>query len=232
MLDTTSYADKLPPSLNVLLNTFAGNGCLMVRKLKEKDKLNIKGEAGNCHMNVKKYIDKHGGSAVSGWLLNRVPRLMDNGMYVWSFHSVWQKPDGKLLDVTDDKFYVGRDKSIFTPDSTRVADLQQGISYNNFLVFTETAFAKHYGNSISKEVNTNTLYWCDSAMIRLLDEGEHSGAYRLLGIDYPDNEKRLSDEYEIDFVNGRPVPKPGSKYENGSGLPIQVIFDYSISTAG
>lgn len=230
MLDTTSYTDKLSASLNSVLLTFAGTECVMVRKAKDKDK--IKGKAGNCHMNVKLYIDKHGGTAVSGWLLNRISKLLDKGMYVWSFHSVWQKPDGKWLDVTDDKYYVGRDKSIFLHDSKRVPDLAEGISYNNFLVFTESAFAKHYGNSVGIEIKANTPYWCDSVMLRLLGVDEHSGAYRLLSADYPDNKKRLSEEYGVDFVGGQPVPKPGSKYENTQGFPIKMVFDYSISTTG
>lgn len=228
MLDTTSYADKLTPSLNTLLTSFAGSECLMVRKIKDKD--SIKGKAGNCHINVKQYVDKHGGSSVSGWLLNRIPRLIERGMYVWSFHSVWLKPDGKLVDVTDDKHYVGRDKTIFIPDTVRVPDLVEGLSYNNFLVFTERAFAEHYGNSIGKQVITNTIYWCDSVMTRLIGLDEHSGVYRLLSSEYPNNEKRMCDEYELDIVDGRPVPRPGSKFQHA--VPTNMIFDYSISTRG
>lgn len=232
MLDVTSYADKLPASLNTLLKSFAGGECLMVRKIKDKDKQNIKGKAGNCHINVKMFVEKHGGKSVSGWLLNRVPNLMERGTYVWSFHSVWQKPDNKLLDVTDDKHYVGRDKSIFVPDSTRVPDLEQGISYNNFLVFTEHAFAQHYGKSIGKEIHSNTAYWCDSTMLRLLAIDEHSGLYRLLSKEYPDNLKRMCDEYEIDIVGGKPVPRTGSKYEKIGAVPTKMMFDYSVSSRG
>jgi len=232
MLDVTSYADKLPPSLNTLLNDFSGGECVMVRKIKDKDKQNIKGRAGNCHINVKMFIEKHGGESVSGWILNRVPKLLDRGMYVWSFHSVWQKPDGKLLDVTEDKYYIGRDKSIFLPDSKRKPDLVEGISYNNFLVLTDHAFAKHYGESIGKQILSNVVYWCDNTMLRLMSLEEHSGEYRLLSDEYPDNVKRMCDEYELDMVGGQPVPKPGSRYEKLGGVPTQMMFDYSISSRG
>lgn len=227
MLDTTSYTDKLSPALNQMLKSFTGSECIMVRKVKEKDSL--KGSAGNCHINVKKYIDKHGGTSVSGWLLNRIPAMIDKGMYVWSFHSVWMKPDGKLVDVTDDKHYIGRDKTIFVPDTQRVPDLAQGLSFNNFIVVTDDRLASHYGTSIGKEIRANTPYWCDTTMMTLLGLDEHTGVYRLLGNDYPQNEKLLCDEYEIDFINGRPVPRPGSKYES-TGYPKNMIFDYSIST--
>jgi hypothetical protein len=149
-------------------------------------------------------------------------------MYIWSFHSVWMKPDGKLLDVTDDKHYIGRDKSVFLPDSNRVADLDEGISYNNFVVFTERAWAQHYGSSIGREIVTNTPYWADNTLLRLLGIDEHPGAYRLvLSKDSP-NYKRMCDEYEIDFVDGKPVPRSGSKYE-GDRLPMRLLFDYSVS---
>lgn len=232
MLDVTSYSDKLPSGLNTLLKSFTGGDCVMVRKIKDKDKQDIKGKSGNCHINVKMFIEKHGGKSVSGWLLNRVPKLMEKGMYVWSFHSVWQKPDDKLLDVTDDKYYVGRDKSIFVADSTRVPDLEQGISYNNFLVFTETAFAQHYGKSIGKEIRTNTAYWCDNTMLRLLNIEEHSGMYRLLSKEYPDNQKRMCEEYELDIIDGKPIPRPGSKYEKLGLIPTIMMFDYSLSSRG
>jgi hypothetical protein len=232
MLDVTSYTDKLPASLNTLLQSFAGGECVMVRKIKDKDKQYIKSTAGNCHINVKNFIEKYGGKSVSGWLLNRNPNLTDRGVYVWSFHSVWQKPDDKLLDVTDDKNYIGRDKSIFVPDSARVPDLEQGISYNNFLVFTEHALAQHYGKSIGKEIRINTAYWCDSTMLRLLEINEHSGMYRLVTKEYPDNLKRMCDEYEIDIVDGRQVPRLGSKYEKSGAVPVQMIFDYGVNSRG
>ena len=176
MLDTTSYTDKLTPQLNDLLKSFTGNECIMVRKIKDKDSL--KGKAGNCHINVRNYIDKFGGSSVSGWLLNRIPNLIDRGMYVWSFHSVWLKPDGKLCDVTEDRHYIGRDKSIFIPDNKRIPDLIEGTSYNNFLVFTDNPFAEHYGRSIGTELSSYNLYWCDTVMTRLIDIDSHSGVYR------------------------------------------------------
>ena len=226
MLDVTSYADKLPPSLNAVLKSFTGGECVMVRKAKEKEK--ITGKAGNCHYNVKVVVDKNGGSMVSGWLLSRNPSLMDKGMYIWNFHSVWMKPDGKLLDVTEDRHYEGRDKTIFVPDVTRKPDLDEGTSYNSFVVFTEGAFARHYGTSIGREIVTNKPYWADNLVRTLIEVDEHSGVYRLVLSQDSPNYKRMCDEYEIDFINGRPVPRPGSKYENAPGMPVQLLFDYSV----
>ena len=228
MLDTTSYSDKLPESLNQALKSFTGGECVMVRKIKDKDKDKLKTKTRNCHLNVKNYIDAHGGSSVSGWLLQRYPLFNERGGYTWSFHSVWQKPDGKLVDVTDDVNYEGRDKSIFVPDSTRVPDLVEGLSYNNFMVFTEAAFAAHYGNTIGKQIEINTVYWSDEAGIRLMDVERHSGVYRLLAPQYTENYKRLCDEYDLEIINGKLSPVKGGKYDGADGLPIEVIFDYAL----
>jgi len=230
MQDTTSYAEKLPSSLNEILKKFTGNECVMVRKVKAKD--SIYGKVRNCHLNVKSYVDKFGGSSVTGWLLFRNIAHSDRGMYVWSFHSVWQKPDGKWLDVTEDKNYIGRDKSIFVSDSERLPDLVEGLSYNNFMVFTEPRFAVHYGKSIGFTLMINKVYWTDTVMLRTMDTEQHNGVYRLLSSDYPKNIKMLCDEYELEIVNGKPKPKSGSMLDGVSGLPLKMIFDYSISTRG
>lgn len=229
MLDVTSYADKLPPSLNAVMKEFAGGECVMVRKVKDKDKL--KNKRANCHLNVKAYIDKFGGTSISGWILNRNAKLNENGMFSWCFHSVWQKIDGKVLDVTEDKNYIGRDKIIFVPDVSRVPDLTEGISFNNICVFTQKNFADLYGTAIGLKLATGKIYWTDTTATRMLEVENHSGSYRLLGPDYPHNLKKMCDEYELEIVNGKPMPKPGSKYEHADGLPIETIFDYSLTAS-
>lgn len=230
MLDVTSYADKLPPSLNNALKLFAGNECVMVRYIKGKGK--PKAKAGNCHMNVKAFVDIQGGRSISGWILNRDSKRSDRGLYVWSFHSIWEMPDGKWVDVTEDRRYTGRDKSIFVPDAVRLPNIAEGLSYNSFMVFTEPHFAAHYGKSIGVELITNKIYWTDSAMLRVMDTDQHNGIYRWIGPDYPQNTKRMCDEYELDIVNGKPVPKPGSRYADFGAFPMKMLFDYSINSRG
>ena len=228
--DTTSYADKLPTSLNKVLKEFTGNECVLVRYIKNKNKPENK--AGHCHANVKAYVEKFGGKAIYGWILNRIPACIQKGHYVWSFHSIWEMPDGKWVDVTEDKHYVGREKSTFVADNERVPDLDKGIAYNNFMVFTEHNFATHFGNYIGVNLITNKVYWTDSTMMRVMDTEQHNGTYRLIRPEYPFNIKMMCEEYELDIINGRPVAKPGSKYEAGGSIPMKMLFDYSISTRG
>lgn len=227
MTNSTSYTDKLPHAMNNMLKSFTGSECIMVRKQKNKPSNN--NTQGQCHLNVKNCITKDGGISVSGWLLNRIPSLITMGIYVWSFHSVWQSPDNKLIDVTEDENYIGRDKSIFIPDIHRTPDLKNGTSYNNFMTFTDRNIAKYYGSSIGKNIEINELYWCDNTMTMLLNLNEHSGTYHYLNAIYPDNLKKFKDELECEIVNGRPIPRPGSKYEEIGAFPATVFFDYSLS---
>lgn len=227
MMNSTSYTDKLPNKLNNMLKSFTGSECIMVRKQKHKiSKNNLQGQ---CHVNVQNFVTKDGGISVSGWLLNRIPSLITMGIYVWSFHSVWQSPDNKLIDVTEDENYIGRDKSIFIPDLNRTPDLKNGTSYNNFMTFTDCSIAGYYGSSIGKDIEVNEPYWCNNTMTMLLDVNEHSGTYRYLNAIYPDNLKKFKDELECEIVNGRPIPRPGSKYEEIGAFPATVFFDYSLS---
>ena len=229
MLDTTSYTDKLPSSLNLVLKELSGSECVMVRKIKEKDKdksINLKN--GNCHLNVKAYVEAYGGKAVFGWLLNRQPEINEVGMYTWSFHSVWMKSDGRLVDLTEDSHYTGRDKTIFVPDTTRSFDFEEGKSHNNFAVFSCRKFAAHYGASIGKILNANQVYWCDSSVLHLLGMDEHSGVYRLLVDSYPKNREMMCEEYGLEFVNGKMVLGKGGKFKSHDAVPIKMIFDYGV----
>lgn len=234
MLDTTSYTDKLPFQLNEILKAFTGSECVMVRKIKDNDKRKIKNisasASGNCHLNVKAYIDKFGGKAQCGWLLSRVPKLLEREMYVWNFHSAWLTPDNKLLDVTNDKYYIGRDKTIFVADTQRVADIVEGLSYNNFIVFTNSNVVRQYGDAVDLPLELYKQYWCDNTLRRFIPIDEHTGVYRLINKEYTNNLKKMCEEYEVDIINGRPIPKPNSKYDVLGALPTQILFDYSLNS--
>ena len=200
----------------------------MVRLAAPKDRIVTKEH--DCHENVRLAIQKLGGSFVSGWLLARLPKEIERGLYIWSFHSVWKKPDGKLLDVTKDRNYKGRDKTIFIPDSFRVPDMIENISYNNFVVFTQRSYAEFYSRLIGFEIHPNTPYWADDKLTRLLQIHEHSGRYRqILSNDCP-NFRRMCDEYEVDAINGQLIPRPGGKYSHGN-IPSTMFFDYSLRSS-
>jgi hypothetical protein len=227
MLDTTSYSERLPPSLNAVLKSFTGGECLRVKKVKDNKKL--VNRALNCHQNVSDYVVKYGGSSVSGWLLDLNAKANDVGLFVWSFHSVWRTPDDKLIDVTDNKGYTNRDKTLFVPDSTRLPNLELGEFYNNFMVITDPRFAHHYSKSIGTLIVPNTPYWMSSEYV--MKATEHTGLYRFISSKYPNNVKRLADDYGLEIVNGKLHPISGSIYETADGLPKKILFDYGFSSS-
>lgn len=230
--DLTSYKDRLPKEVNDALKTFVGGDCVMVRRLKkDKHKYSVNAKTGECHLNVQLFVDRYGGKRISGWLLRRT-YLADKGVYAWLFHSVWQTPEKKWLDVTFDKEYAGRDKTIFVPDSTRTADLIEGTSYNNIVIFTDLRFTLFYGSQVGMELETNKVYWCDQTLRYFLATDEHSGQYRWISKQYPKNIEKMCDEYELEIKNGKPIPKPGSRYETMAAFPKKFLFDYSVNVRG
>lgn len=106
--------------------------------------------------------------------------------------------------------------------------MENGLSYNNIVIFTDSALAQYFGQSIGKHVASNTTYWCDSSLRQLLDINEHSGIYRLVTSAYPDNIKMMCDEIECDLVDRRLVPREGSKRTLDDPPLKNFIFDYSM----
>lgn len=225
MFNSKIYSDKLPKTIRQPLTQFAGNDCLLVRKW--ADDLGLENRDGNCHINVKGYVDALGGEMVNGWLLNRNKRFMKVGLWSWSFHSVWLTDEDELLDVTNNTYYETNAFTTFIPDSTRKFDLDEGINYNNIVIFDNKAFAQHYGNSIGVEVNEGVVYWATEDMLRLKTLTEHSGQYRLLHNEYKNNISLLHQKYGIAIVDNK-IVKTDSANDD---LSADVLFDFSLSCA-
>jgi hypothetical protein len=225
MFNAKNYSDKLPKTIRQPLQQFAGNDCLLVKRW--SDDFGLEAKEGNCHFNVKGYIDALGGEMVNGWLLCRSKQMMKVGMWVWSFHSVWLTDENELLDVTEDEQYKNNAFTTFLPDVARKVDLDEGINYNNIVIFENEAFAKHYGNSIGVDVKAGVVYWMSEDMMRLKELTEHSGQYRWLHKGYIHNHSMLYEKYGIAIVDDR-VVKLDAANDN---LSADVLFDFSLSCA-
>jgi hypothetical protein len=87
------------------------------------------GQMNQCHTNVAKLQVVYGGKVASGFLLHRKKERLKQGKYVsgerkwfssveWSFnpHSVWMTPEGKLVDVTQQRKELDvRTSTLFAP---------------------------------------------------------------------------------------------------------------------
>ena len=56
-----------------------------------------RGVIGQCHSNVAELVERIGGKVVRGYMLNR---LQNVNMTAFIWHSVWETPEGNLVDVT------------------------------------------------------------------------------------------------------------------------------------
>lgn len=225
MFNAKNYSDKLPKTIRQPLTQFAGNDCLLVKKW--NDDFGLETRQGNCHFNVKGYVDALGGEMVNGWLLYRKRTLLDVGLWVWGFHSVWLTDEGDLFDVTDDACYKNNAFTTFIPDSTRKVNFDEGINYNNVAIFENQAFAKHYGESIGVDLKAGTVYWMSDDMMRVRELNQHSGQYRWLNDEYKHNQTLLYQKYGIAIVDNK-IVRTESANEN---LPAEVLFDFSLRTA-
>ena len=132
MYDAKVYNDKIPTIVRNPMLEFTGSDCLLVNRRKRG--ATSKGAYSNCHSNVQDWVDKIGGARISGWLLARIPKFLNEGVWAWIFHSIWLTPEGKLTDVTMDDDYAGKDFVTFWHDKYRSCDLINGTSYNLSLI--------------------------------------------------------------------------------------------------
>lgn len=179
------YTSKLPSSVQKAMLDFTGGECYLVRRRKRGK--TSEGARGACHPNVQGWVDKVGGSRVAGWLLVRNNSLIYNGLWHWTFHSVWKTPEGELVDVTRDPIYDGKDFSTFWFDSSRDVDFEEGTSYNDIVIFENSILATAYSEKYGVNATPGLVYWAHPSLTSIKDIAEHSGIYRWLFSHYPKN---------------------------------------------
>jgi hypothetical protein len=225
MYNAKNYTDKLPKSIRQPLKQFAGNDCLLVKRL--SDDLSLETKEGNCHFNVKGYVDTLGGKMLNGWLLCRNKKFMNVGMWVWSFHSIWLTDENELLDITEDQNYKNNTFTTFIPDVIRKVDMDEGINYNSIVIFDNKPFAKHFGDAIGVDIKADVIYWVSDDMMRVKELTEHSGQYRWLHKGYTKNHSLLYEKYGIAIVDNRVIEIDAANDQ----LSADVLFDFSLSCA-
>jgi hypothetical protein len=220
MYDATNYSHKIPAAVHAAMKSFTGLDCLLVNRF--TGSAIEKKEVLNCHGDVKQVVDKLGGSALNGWLLDRNRGRIDKGIWAWTFHSVWLTSEQKLVDITEDPQYIDSDYTTFWPDSTRMVDLAEGVSYNSVAVLKTDTIAKEFGRSVGRKLQCGEVYWitADFGAAKRLDE--HSGQCRWLSAAYPDNIKKMETDYNVKVVDGEAVLADGSKFN------VDIYFDYSV----
>lgn len=83
-------------------------------------------EENQCHISAKHKVIADGGRRVHGWALWEFEQIL-----VGEFHSVWERPDGVLADVTPPKF--GAKRILFVRDPACRIELENGV----YLIHTD-----------------------------------------------------------------------------------------------
>ena len=218
------YNEKLPKTVFEPLRKFAESDCLLVPKSSKN--YGLANKPNNCHLNVKEHVEKMGGTAINGWLLCRNQSIINAGIWMWAFHSVWLTDDNQLLDVTRDANYENCSFTTFLPDKTRRTNLDEGINYNNVVVFENARTANLLSQSLSLELQAGTLYWTVNQLRNIKKIDDHSGMYRSLRAEYPKNIDLIKKQYGVTIQNSRIVQSPAN-----DEFSEDIFFDFSLSAA-
>jgi len=216
------YTHKIPSNVRDGMSTFSGEECYLIRRRKKG--LTGKGIQGNCHFNVQGWVDKIGGERLTGWLLYRNRSLINKGLWVWVFHSLWKTPEGQIVDVTQDSTYEGSDFTTVWLDKSRDIDISEGTSYNNVVVFENNTSAKNFTKNVGTEALVGIPYWTTPSMNDILKISEHTGKYRWVDESFSENIKLLESEYNCKVKDGKLVPNEGASNQISS----KIFFDYSV----
>jgi hypothetical protein len=76
-------------------------------------------EENQCHISVKHKVIASGGQRIHGWALWEFEQIL-----IGEFHSVWERPDGMLIDVTPPKF--GAAQVLFVRDPACKIEFENG----------------------------------------------------------------------------------------------------------
>jgi len=216
------YTHKIPSNVRNGMSTFSGDECYLVRRRKKG--LTGKGIQGNCHFNVQGWVDKIGGERLSGWLLYRNRLLINRGLWMWTFHSLWKTPEGQVVDVTQDSTYEGSDFTTVWLDKSRDIDLNEGTSFNNVVVFENGTSANNFTKNLGSEALVGIPYWTTPSMNHIRKISEHTGKYRWVDERFPNNINLFESEYNCKVKDGKLVPNQGASEQ----ISTKIFFDYSV----
>lgn len=99
---TNSFESRCSkPKMNSALKRFIFELCGR-KPLKDLNIIEVTegaGQYGMCNDNVDRVMAENGGQAITGW---KVFYNASTGYFTAEFHYIWQSPDDKLIDVTED----------------------------------------------------------------------------------------------------------------------------------
>jgi len=221
-LGLNSYKDKIPAEIYSPMQAFTQSDVFLVPI--HKAGKSVTNNRNHSHKNVEDWIESLGGYRIGGWTLDRNNKQLNEGIYVWRFHSDWLTNDNKLVNVTIDNRHLNLDKHTFWHDTTRHADLNEGYTYNDlFITPSKTAAAKF-------NVDVGRLYWFAGGFFKPVEEFD--GRCYWLQEDYPKNFERLETEWGIRLMKTDKGFMPSHNKMpanlNKDSQALEVLFRFSM----
>jgi hypothetical protein len=189
------YNSKIPLEISSEMNRVTNNQCVLVKKTYKVGYSTKQ----NCHLNVMSYVDKFGGDIIGGWLLQRNPKLIKAGIWLWVFHSVWKKDGNCFYDLTEDTVSK-KPYSTFTPD-IRLFNLKDGTTYNDIVILSKKYDKNLFCLKTNLNIASRKIYWILNNLSRVREVNHSStqdGICRLVNSGYPQNIELLSKKYGIE----------------------------------
>jgi hypothetical protein len=218
-----AYSEKIPNTVRIAMSDFTAGECYLVRRRKRG--ATSEGAQGNCHVNVQAWVDKKGGKRIPCWMLYRDRKLESSGLWIWIFHSLWQSPENEISDVTQHEAYANADYTTVWFDAKRDVDLEQGISFNNILCLATQQAADTLSNTLGYQIEVGKCYWATSSLSVVVPLDGHSGQYRWITREFPQNIRKLEEQYDCLVTADGFQPKT----PNATRISTQIFLDYSLS---
>jgi len=220
MTSIKTYNFKLPIEIRGVINLFTNNECTLVKK----DFQHSYSQKQNCHYNVQSFVDENGGDIIFGWQLQRKLKLIRAGIWLWSFHSVWQKNNNEYYDLTED--VISRKQySTFIADSNRFFDYKNGQTYNDIVILEKNYDRKLFEPKCDFKIEAGKIYWTLNDFSRIKevnDTNYEDGICRIITSEYPKNIKLLFDKYQIKPEDGLIKKLYQAK------LDSNILFDFNM----
>lgn len=215
------YTQALPKTVREAMKRVSNADCYRIKR--RINTVQVSGDPNNSHTNVQELVDNVGGERVGGWLLSKDKRALKQGVYVWIFQSIWKTPEGEYVDVTKNESYGNDKESIFWLDPERQANLDEGKAYNLIAVLEHFKAAAYLSETSYKQLTPGKPYWAEKKLRFFKELDEHSGVYRMIDSNNPQNIKLLEEQYDCKVISGHVVPNNQS-----NRISTQMFFDFSI----
>ena len=139
---------------------------------------------------------------------------------------MWKKSDTEYFDITKDK-NNSREFSTFVPDTGRIVNLTDGVSFNDILILEHKHLTDQFNEVYDFNVKEGVAYWVLSNFTRIRNTTEYDGQYRFLRPEFPNNTIELENRYKVTVVDGKLKDMEGN---DDAEVNANMLFEFNVSS--